>query len=166
MQCALKIEHIGYRRREPEQDLLHRVLREHLETFLARAQTEESSLPRHVKQELREYLTCGILAYGFARVRCNECGKSMAVGFSCKRTHRDQDAVRQSLRNDPAAKGPRPPQTGPRVGERLHDIHLEAIRTLARSSSLASNQVATRPVRPDDRGRKPVMPGHAHASVS
>ena len=84
MECALKLEHVGYKRRQPEQDLLHRVLREHLETFLDRAYRAEYGLPRHVEQELREYLECGILAYGFARVRCNECGKSMAVGFSCK----------------------------------------------------------------------------------
>jgi len=84
MECALKLEHLGYKHREPEQDLLHQVLSEHLETFLDRTHTAEFSLPGHVEQELREYLECGILAYGFVRVRCNDCGKSMAVGYSCK----------------------------------------------------------------------------------
>ena len=84
MECALKLEHLGYKRREPEQDLLHQVLLEHLETFLDRTHTEEFSLPSHVEQELRDYLGCGVLGYGFVRVRCNDCGKSMAVGYSCK----------------------------------------------------------------------------------
>jgi len=84
MECALKLEHVGYKRREPEQDVLHRVLREHLETFLDRTHSEEYGLPRHVEQELREYLECGILAYGFVRARCEACKKSMAVSFSCK----------------------------------------------------------------------------------
>jgi len=30
-------------------------------------------LLRFVEQEFREFLTCGVLAHGFARVRC-ECG--------------------------------------------------------------------------------------------
>jgi len=84
MECALKLENVGYKRREPEQDVLHRALLEHLETFLDRTSGDTFSLPTYVEQELREYLSCGILAYGFARVRCDECGKSFAVGFSCK----------------------------------------------------------------------------------
>ncbi len=59
MECALKLEPLGYRRREPEQDVLHRVLLEHLETFVDRTQSEAFSMPRHVEQELREYLECG-----------------------------------------------------------------------------------------------------------
>ena len=30
------------------------------------------------------YLACGILANGFARVRCSSCGDEMLVAFSCK----------------------------------------------------------------------------------
>ncbi len=73
------------RRREPERSVLHRVLCEHLATFLARA--EEGSgpgLPRFVRRELRRYLDCGILAFGFARVHCSSCGKDELVAFSCK----------------------------------------------------------------------------------
>jgi len=84
MECALKYERLEYKRREPEQDLLHRVLLEHLETFLDRTHTAEFALPKHVEQELRDYLECGVLAYGFVRIKCEVCGKSMAVGFSCK----------------------------------------------------------------------------------
>ncbi len=84
MECALKYDTAVYTRRKPEQELLHQLLLEHLETFLDRTHTAEFALPRHVEQELREYLSCGILAYGFVRVRCNDCAKSMAVGYSCK----------------------------------------------------------------------------------
>lgn len=76
----------GYRRREPEKSLLHQTVREHLRTFLA--ETEErndgSGLPRPVVAEFERYLRCGIVASGFAPVRCAECGDESLVAFSCK----------------------------------------------------------------------------------
>ncbi len=54
MECALKYDTAGYKRRKPEQELLHQVLVEHLETFLDRTHTSEFALPRHVEQELRD----------------------------------------------------------------------------------------------------------------
>ena len=33
---------------------------------------------------LRRFLECGILAYGFARARCDECGHDLLIAFSCK----------------------------------------------------------------------------------
>jgi len=41
--------------------------------------------PRYVDRELAEYLRCGILAHGFARVRCSTCHDELLVAFSCKR---------------------------------------------------------------------------------
>jgi hypothetical protein len=32
-----------------------------------------SGLPAFVEQEFRDFLTCGVLAHGFARLRCTEC---------------------------------------------------------------------------------------------
>jgi len=84
MLVALPYESPSYRRREPEQTVLHRVFLEHLETFLDRARTESSELPTFVKRELRAFVACGVLAYGFVRIRCDDCAKSMVVGFSCK----------------------------------------------------------------------------------
>jgi hypothetical protein len=84
MEAALKLAACEYKRREPEQTLLHAALCAHLETFLDRVRTEDFDLPEHVVKELREYLTCGVLAHGFVRIRCEKCGKSMAVGYSCK----------------------------------------------------------------------------------
>ena len=34
---------------------------------------------------MRAYLECGMLAYGFVRARCEVCGASRAVAFSCKK---------------------------------------------------------------------------------
>jgi len=59
----------AYARREPENTVPHRIVREHLETFLATVREERGkSLPRYVEEELRRYLRCGILAHGFLRV--------------------------------------------------------------------------------------------------
>ena len=76
---------IAYRRRKPEAEPLYQAMSGHLETFLAQLQATDRQLPRHVEQELRGYLACGILAHGFLRVRCEECGESRAVAFSCKK---------------------------------------------------------------------------------
>ena len=76
-----------YRRREPEGTLLHAVVRDRLEPFLAAAHDRSPSgrgLPGHVERDLRAYLDCGILARGFARVRCPDCGFERLVAFSCK----------------------------------------------------------------------------------
>ena len=35
-------------------------------------------------RQFRQYLTCGILAYGFARARCGDCHQERLVAFSCK----------------------------------------------------------------------------------
>jgi hypothetical protein len=76
-----------YRRREPEKTLLHAVVRSRLEPFLAAARDRSSSgrgLPAYVERDLRAYLDCGILAHGFARIRCPDCGFERLVAFSCK----------------------------------------------------------------------------------
>jgi len=77
----------GYHRREPERTLLHQVVRDRLEPFLASARERSAhghGLPAFVERELRAYLDCGILARGFARVRCPDCGFERLVAFSCK----------------------------------------------------------------------------------
>jgi len=76
-----------YHRREPEKTVLHQVVQERLEPFLASARERSAhghGLPAFVERELRAYLDCGILARGFARVRCPYCGFERLVAFSCK----------------------------------------------------------------------------------
>lgn len=41
-------------------------------------------LPPWAEHEFRRYLTCGILAFGFARARCTACRQERLVAFSCK----------------------------------------------------------------------------------
>ena len=74
----------AYRRRKPEESVLYRVIQENLSTFLERAAGwgEGRGLPTYVRQEFERYLDCGILANGFARVRCGDCGYDSVVGFS------------------------------------------------------------------------------------
>jgi len=42
-------------------------------------------VPRFVEQEFRAFLRCGILAHGFLRLHCDDCGFDRLVPFSCKR---------------------------------------------------------------------------------
>ena len=65
----------AYQPRGAEGTILHRLVRDHLETFLrdAAERTDGAGVPRFVEKEFREFLTCGVLAHGFARVRCGEC---------------------------------------------------------------------------------------------
>jgi hypothetical protein len=74
-----------YGRHEPKKTLLHEVVREHLESFLANSSCREQPTPRFIEQELRAFLRCGVLAHGFLRLHCDECQLDRLVPFSCKR---------------------------------------------------------------------------------
>ena len=41
-------------------------------------------MPEQVERDFRRYLDCGILAHGFARARCGQCGHDFLIAFSCK----------------------------------------------------------------------------------
>jgi len=73
-------------RRHPEQSLLRSIVAEHLESFLAEARQRGGGdgVPGFVERELREFLTCGVMASGFARLRCTDCFHEVLVAFSCK----------------------------------------------------------------------------------
>ena len=76
-----------YRPRRPSQSVLYRCVQEHLETWLAQCRDshdDEWSVPEYVEREFRRYLDCGILARGFARARCGQCGHDFLIAFSCK----------------------------------------------------------------------------------
>ena len=76
-----------YRPRRPAGTLLHRIVREHLETYLAAGGKDEdlaARVPFHVQTAFYEYLRCGILCHGFARAYCARCGHDFLVAFSCK----------------------------------------------------------------------------------
>jgi hypothetical protein len=77
---------VGYQPRAAEHGVLYRVIDEHLETFLevAAQHADGHRLPKFVEQEFRDFLTCGVLAHGFARLRCSDCAFERLVPFSCK----------------------------------------------------------------------------------
>jgi len=57
---------------------------ENLERWLAWREAAERPVPGYVEAELRGYLKCGLLCFGFARARCTDCGQGFVVAFSCK----------------------------------------------------------------------------------
>ena len=75
---------LAYCPRRPEESVLYGVVAENLETFLARQSEHDRPVPRFVERELRSFLECGILAYGFLRVHCDACGLDRLVPYSCK----------------------------------------------------------------------------------
>jgi len=76
-----------YRPRRPTATPLYPVVQHHLKTFLARAAEADplgNGVPWWVEKDFRAYLRCGILAHGFARARCEDCGHERLIPFSCK----------------------------------------------------------------------------------
>jgi len=71
-----------YQRRTPEQTSLYRAVQEPIDTFLAQAESAGARVPAFGKREFDDYLTCGILSHGFARLRCRECGDEALIAFS------------------------------------------------------------------------------------
>jgi hypothetical protein len=65
--------------------LLYQTVQAHERQFFADLEAEGDEVPAFVRDEFEAYLRCGILAHGFVRVRCKDCGHSRAVAFSCKR---------------------------------------------------------------------------------
>jgi len=55
---------------------------EHIDTFLAQAESAGARVPAFVKREFDDYLKCGILSHGFARLRCRACGDESLIAFS------------------------------------------------------------------------------------
>jgi len=89
-----------YRARQPAASALYAVVQHHVETFLAHAAEVDhvgygvpTWAPPHamhalrgdpwVEKDFRAYLRCGILAYGFARARCEGCGHERLIPLAC-----------------------------------------------------------------------------------
>ncbi len=77
---------VVYVPRSPTTGVLKGVVRTHLTDFLAAvdAATDGGGVPGFVVKEFRKFLRCGVLAHGFARVRCGDCAFERLVPFSCK----------------------------------------------------------------------------------
>jgi hypothetical protein len=61
------------------------VVRENLQTLYAAAEQgfAGAPLPDFVRDELEQYLNCGLLQRGFALVACKDCPERRLVAFSC-----------------------------------------------------------------------------------
>ncbi|MEX0689425.1 MAG: hypothetical protein WD072_12275, partial [Pirellulales bacterium] len=73
-----------YEQRRPEKTPLHKIVSENLESWLAWREAAERPVPAYVEDELRGYLACGLLCFGFARAVCMTCRTGFVVAFSCK----------------------------------------------------------------------------------
>src|ERR1035437_3733502 len=62
-----------YAPRRPEQTILYRAVARNLRTLQAISDAENRPLPKHVNEEFESFLRCGILAYGFLRLKCERC---------------------------------------------------------------------------------------------
>ncbi len=76
-----------YRRRRPETTPLYKIVSENLETFIDTYEDRflecYGFLSDRAVDTLREYLKCGLLQFGLARVRCPVCRNEFGLGFSC-----------------------------------------------------------------------------------
>ena len=63
----------AYQPRDPSGTVLYQVIAAHLETFLGNlaVNPDAKGLPAYVQREFYDYLQCGILAYGFLRLECD-----------------------------------------------------------------------------------------------
>ena len=82
-----KLQH--YRRRTPEASVLYQIVyhsRDDLSVqWESRFQHQYGCVRDEVVKTFDEYLNCGILAHGAARVHCDGCKHSLLIAFSCKR---------------------------------------------------------------------------------
>ncbi|MEE8410564.1 MAG: transposase zinc-binding domain-containing protein, partial [Myxococcota bacterium] len=78
-----------YARRRPETTDLYRAVAENLDLFLdtydERFLTQHGLLTRAARRSLDAFLACGCLHAGFARLKCDDCGKEMLVAYSCQK---------------------------------------------------------------------------------
>ena len=84
-ETSLKI----YQPRKPYSTALYQLILENLETFIDSYDQQfyatHGPLQNRAKTTLKEYLRCGILRYGFAKITCTQCQHKMLIAFSCQK---------------------------------------------------------------------------------
>ena len=77
-----------YRPRRPRESPLYRLVERHIDELLRiwpeRFARRHGPLRAVIERVLREFLKCGLLEHGFARLWCGECRRSVLVAFSCR----------------------------------------------------------------------------------
>ncbi len=95
---------VHYARHRPEQTTLYRLVQQHAATFIAQAEDAAGAdLPQFVKDEFDAFLECGILAHGFLRLRCGDCGHDKLLAFSPMLQFELLQDIEESLRIDDMA---------------------------------------------------------------
>ena len=83
-ECAKGI----YRPRQHRKTAFHRLVERHYEEFERVYPEKYAAAYGHfrpvIAEVVRNYLVCGDLGQGFARVRCADCGHEYLLAFSCK----------------------------------------------------------------------------------
>jgi hypothetical protein len=67
-----------YERRRPELTVLYEAVERGWPSV-------QESLPERIREEVRRFLECGLLRYGFLEVKCEECRQLSLIAFSCKK---------------------------------------------------------------------------------
>jgi len=73
-----------YQSKRPERTVANLLIQQHTTSWLAQAEAKGDSIPRYIERGFSRFIDCGILAKGFARVRCDDCGNDFLVAFACK----------------------------------------------------------------------------------
>jgi len=80
-----------YRRRKPQYSPYYQCMEDYYEEFIRSYDRKFSQkygyLRSHIEKVIYQYLDCGILHNGFARIKCHSCGHENLLAFSCKRRH-------------------------------------------------------------------------------
>ncbi len=89
--CPTTIDFDVYQPRNPKASAYYRCVEDHFEQLETiwdeRYQSRFGFWRPYVTDVIHRYLDCGHLHFGFARVKCEDCGHEYLLAFSCKRRH-------------------------------------------------------------------------------
>ncbi len=89
--CPTAIDFDVYQPRNPKASAYYRCVEDHFEQLETvwddRYQRRFGFWRPYVTDVIQRYLDCGDLHFGFARVKCEDCGHEYLLAFSCKRRH-------------------------------------------------------------------------------
>jgi hypothetical protein len=77
-----------YRPRHPEAQVFYKVFEQHFDSYVGayeeRFEARSGPLRRVVRDSVEQFLACGRLQGGFARLRCPSCKSEHLIAFSCR----------------------------------------------------------------------------------
>ena len=82
---------LQYKRRKPQYGPYYQCIEDSYEEFKRSYERNFSQkygyLRSHIEKVIYQYLDCGILHNGFARIKCRVCNHEYLLAYSCKRRH-------------------------------------------------------------------------------